>query len=315
MSEFKLEAFSAEEDILNKGLNRNTPNVSTPGGAFQKFWDNLTGGGGGGGGGSGSDSSTEGGLSAEDQEMKELIYGKIKGMFDQKYEGFEGDRFADRSPEELALLKTMQEGHPMFDKASKELGFSQDIYKKGTEYGVSDLDRDAGALMSGDPYRNEVSERILRDMNRGASMSGMDIRGQGIGAGAAFGDRGDVARLRSNLGYQRQAGEALSNLHYGALRDARSSARQLQQDRLGAAGKYGSTAIQKLGVGGQKLASRYGGFKDDRSYKDRDLGFDYKQWQDKQNFPYKQLGFGSGIYSGMPFEEKVSTVQPASGGK
>ena len=30
MREFELEAFSAEEDILNKGLGRNNPNISVP---------------------------------------------------------------------------------------------------------------------------------------------------------------------------------------------------------------------------------------------------------------------------------------------
>ena len=201
---------------------------------------------GGGGGGPGQEF---GGLTAEDQEFKQMLYDQYNTLKDQDYESYSGDRFADKSPEEIALMQQMQEGHPMFDEASKDLGFTKGVYKTGAEYGVSDLDRDAGELMSGDTYRNEVSERILRDMNRGAAGSGMDLTGKQNFGGTNWSDRSDLARIGSNLGYSEKAGDALSKLHYGALKDARSSARQLQQDRLGAAGLYEGTALEKLGVG------------------------------------------------------------------
>ena len=318
MSEFKLEAFSAEEDILNRA-DRNRPNVQSPGGAFEKFFS-MFGGGGGSGGGSGG--QEYGGLSAQDKEMKKLIYDKIKTMFDQEHVPYEGDMFTDRSPEELALLEELKGGggyQEHYDTAARNLGFSGDVYKTGAEYGVSDLDRDTSELMAGDPYRTEVSDRILRDMNRGASMSGMDLTGKQNFGGTGGGDRADLARLRSNLGYSEKAGDALSNLHYGALRDARGTARQLRQDRETSAGRFGSTALQKLGVGTGGLDKRYstslGAFTKDREYGDRDLKQARYEWEQKQNFPYKQLGFGTGLYSGMPFEEKVATTAPASGGK
>jgi len=272
-------------------------------------WNKIFRSGGGGGG-----SQEFGGLSEEDEEFKKMLYDKF-GELPDEYESYTGDRFADKSPEEIALMKQMQEGHPMYDAASKDLGFTKGVYKTGAEYGVGDLDRDTSELMSGDPYRNEVSERILRQMNQGASMSGMDIRGQGIGAGAAFGDRGDVARLRSNLGYQREAGDALSKLHYGALRDARKTARGLQEGREISAGRFGKTALEQLGIGTDKITSRFGAYKGDRDYKDRDLNVAYKDWQAKKNFPYKNLSLGSSFFGGMPIEEKGYSQQPASGGK
>ena len=203
----------------------------------------------------------------------------------------------------------------MYDEASKDLGFAQDVYKTGAQYGVGDLDRDAQDLMSSDTYRNEVSERILRDMNRGAAGSGMDLTGQQNFGGTGGGDRADLARLSSNLGYSEKAGDALSNLHYGALRDARSSARQLNLDRQTSAGNYGKTALANLGIGTDKYASRLGAFKSDRDYQDRDLGFDYQDWKDRKNWDWKKLSAGSNLFSGMPIEEKGMTTQPASGGK
>ena len=212
-------------------------------------------------------------------------------------------------------MQQMQEGHPMYDEAAKDLGFTKGVYKTGAEYGVSDLDRDAGELMSGDPYRNEVSERILRDMNRGASMSGMDLTGKQNFGGTGGGDRADLARIGSNLGYSEKAGDALSNLHYGALKDARGSARQLNLDRQTSAGNYGKTALANLGIGKDKYASRLGSFRDDRKYKDRDLNVLYKDWEDKKNWDWKKLSAGSNLFSGMPMEEKGMTQSPASGGK
>tara|TARA_R100000750_G_scaffold14004_1_gene9168 strand:+ start:724 stop:1707 length:984 start_codon:yes stop_codon:yes gene_type:complete len=277
---------------------------------------------GGGGGSSSGDVETEGGLSPQDQEMKDLLYGKIKGMFDRPYSPYEGGMYQPREEGELALLEELKGGgdyQKHYDTAATDLGFTQDIYKKGTEYGVGDLDRDAGDLMSSDTYRNEVAERILRDMNRGASMSGMDLTGKQNFGGTGGGDRADLARLSSNLGYSEKAGDALSNLHYGALKDARSSARQLQQDRLGAAGLYEGTALEKLGVGTRGLDKRYstslGAYGEDRAFGDRGLAYDKKMWDERQNYPLKQLAFGSGLFSGMPFEEKVVSNQPASGGK
>jgi hypothetical protein len=265
-------------------------------------------------GGGGGGSQEFGGLSAADEEFKQMLYDRF-GELPDEYESYSGDRFADRSPEELALIQQGQEGHPMYDAAAKDLGFAQDIYKAGAEYDVSDLDRDTSKLMSGDPYRNEVAERIKRDMSGLASMSGMDLKGQQNFGGTANTDRADLARLRSNLGYSEKAGAALSNLHYGALRDARGTARGLRSDRETSAGRFGQTALSNLGIGTDKYASRLDSFRGDRKYRDRDLGVAFKDWQDEKNFPYKKLGLGSSLFGNMPIEEKGMTQEPASGGK
>ena len=152
-------------------------------------------------------------------------------------------------------------------------------------------------------------------MNRGASMSGMDLTGQQNFGGTNWSDRADLARLSSNLGYQRTAGDALSNLHYGALKDARSSARQLNLDRQTSAGNYGKTALANLGIGTDKVNSRFGAFKSDRDYRDRDLDVPYRDWKDRKNWDWKKLSAGSNLFTGMPIEEKGMTQQPASGGK
>ena len=266
---------------------------------------------GGGGGGPGQEF---GGLSAQDEEMKKLLYDRYKALEGQEYESYTGDRFADRSPEEIALIQEMQ-GGAMFDEAKKNLGFAGDVYKDAAGYGVDQLDKDAGELMAGDTYRNEVSERILRDMNRGASMSGMDIRGKANLGHTAFGDREFGQKELTNQNYLSTAGDALSKLNFGAYNNALDRARQLNLDRQSAAGRFGNTALTNLGIGKDKYASRLGAFKGDRAYQDRDLGVDYQDWLDKKNWDWKKLGAGSNLFAGMPIEEKGMTQQPASGGK
>ena len=259
-----------------------------------------------------------GGLSPEDKAFKKMLYDQF-GELPDEFEAYTGDRYADRSPEELALLKQAQEGHPMFDAASQDLGFTQQAYKDAAGYGVDELDADTAALMAGDTYRNEVSDMILRNMNRGASMSGMNITGNAWGSDAggthSRGGTSGTARVQSNLGYHQQAGDALTKLHYGAYKDAQDRARLLQQDRLGAAGRFGQTALTNLGIGKDKFGSQLGAFRPEREDRQRDLDWAYKNWLDEKNFDINKLSLGSQLFSGMPIEEKGMTQQPASGGK
>ena len=275
-----------------------------------------------GGSGGGGDMDTEGGLSAEDKAFKTYMYSKLKPLMEQEYESYEGDRYADRSPEELALLGQLKEGggyKELYDKAATDLGFTQQAYKDAAGYGVDELDADTAALMGGDTYRNEVSDRILRDMNRGASMSGMDINRAALGSFAggthSRGGTGGTARLQSNLGFHEQAGDALTKLHYGAYQGALDRAGQLRRDRETSAGRFGQTALANLGIGKDKFGSQLGAFRPEREDRQRDLDFEYKKHLERMNFPWKKLDFGSRLFSGMPIEEKGMTQQPASGGK
>ena len=208
----------------------------------------------------------------------------------------------------------------LYDQASTDLGFTKDAYKDAAGYDIAQLDQDAEDLMgAGSTYRSQVSDKILEQMGRGASMAGMNLAPGANQAGVRGYDRDLVARDLSNQNYLSQAGNQLAQLNMGAYNRALQQARTLQQDKLSAAQGYGNTVMTDLGIGTGGLDKHYstafGGFKQDRDYQDRDLGFDYKMWQDKQNYPFKKLAFSSGLYSGMPFEEKVVSQQPASGGK
>mgnify|MGYP003146193442 CR=1 FL=1 len=275
------------------------------------------------GGGGNMSNNTSGGLNPEDLKMKKLLYAKLKPLLDKGYTKYEGDMFSDREQGELDLLENLKGGggyKPFYDQASTDLGFSKGVYKTGAEYGTSDLDKDASALMQGgSAYRQNVADQVLSDMSKGASMQGMNITANALGSGAFGGDRAMLAQGLNQQNYLSAAGKQLGNMNMQAYNQALGQARGLNQDRMNAAGGYSDTVLKNLGIDTQSLDKRYatqlGAYKQDRGYKDRDLKQDYKFWSDEQNWPYKNLQYAQGIYSGMPFEEKVSTTQPSSGGK
>jgi len=287
-------------------------------------WAEAMGMGGGDGGGDGSGSGTEsGGLSEEDLAMKRRMYSELTGLMDKKYNPYTGDTQTDRSPEEIALLNKLKAGGgygALSDTARTNLGFTSDAFKKGAEYGVGDLDRDASELMgAGSTYRDQVANTTMRQMNEAATNQGMINRGHQIGGGAAWGDRSFLQDSTNNQNFLNATGDQLGKMNMSAYNNSLDRASGLNTNRLNAAGRYGDTVMQDLGIGMGGLDKTYatslGAFGKDRAYQDRDLATAKKDWDAKENFDWKKLGFGSGIFSGMPFDEKVVTNQPASGGK
>ncbi len=275
------------------------------------------------GGGGGGDMSSTGGLSAEDLEIKKLLYGKLKALADKGYVSYDDDMYADRSQGELDLLETLKGGggyQPFYDQASTNLGLSSDVYKKGMNYGTSQLDADTAALMGqGSTYRRSVADQVLSDMQKGAAMSGMNITANALGSGAFGGDRAMLAQGLNQQNYLSEAGRALGNLNMQAYNQSLNNAMRLRQGREQSARGYSDQVLKNLGINTQGLDKKYatslGAYKTDRGYLDRDLAQDRKDWDAEQNFDYNKLKYLTGIYGGMPFEEKVVKQQPASGGK
>ena len=275
------------------------------------------------GGGGGGDMSSTGGLSAEDLEIKKLLYGKLKALADKGYVSYDDDMYADRSQGELDLLETLNGGggyQPFYDQASTNLGLSSDVYKKGMNYGTSQLDADTAALMGqGSTYRRSVADQVLSDMQKGAAMSGMNITANALGSGAFGGDRAMLAQGLNQQNYLSEAGRALGNLNMQAYNQSLNNAMRLRQGREQSARGYSDQVLKNLGINTQGLDKKYatslGAYKTDRGYLDRDLAQDRKDWDAEQNFDYNKLKYLTGIYGGMPFEEKVVKQQPASGGK
>ena len=277
----------------------------------------------GGGGGGGGSTTESGGLSEEDKKMKQMFYEEIKELFGTEYTPYQGDRYADKSQGEKDLLSKLKGGggySSLYDTARENLGFTSGVYKDAAGYDVGDLDADARRLMDeGSTYRDTVADTTMRQMNEAASMSGMINRGREIGGGTAWSDRSGLQDMWGKQNYLSAAGDQLGRMNMSAYSNALDRARGLNVDRQTSAGLYGRTVLDDLGLGTGGLDKTYatslGAFGQDRAYQDRDLAFDKKMWDEEQNYPFKKLAYSSGLYSGMPFEEKVITQQPGSSGK
>ena len=119
--------------------------------------------------------------------------------------------------------------------------------------------------------------------------------------------------------YLSEAGRALGNLNMQAYNQSLNNAMKLRQGREQSARGYSDQVLKNLGINTQGLDKRYstqmGAYQGDRAYQDRDLKQDRKDFDAEQNFDYNQLKYLTGIFGGMPFEEKVAKQQAASGGK
>ena len=328
------EEVSFDFDPLNKNLCFCAPG-SGGGNPLENLRDNILSGTGLSSSGSSSSSgpATEsGGLSEEDLAMKKKIYGQLTELMDKGYNPFTGDTQTDRSPEELELLNKLKGGggySSLYDTARTNLGFgaegvtpgsAADVYKTGMGYGTDELGIDTSALMDeGSTYREKVANATMRQMNEAATTQGMINRGHQIGGGAAWGDRSFLQDATNNQNFLTATGDVLGKMNLGAYDRARSDALSLKRGREGSAGLYSDAVMQDLGIGTGGLdktySTRLGAFGKDRAYLDRDLLTKKKDWDAKENYPYKNLAYASGIYSGMPFDEKVVTNQPGSGGK
>lgn len=273
--------------------------------------------------GGGDDMSSTGGLSAEDLEIKKLLYDKLKNVAGKGFVSYDGDMFADRSQGELDLLENLKGGggyQPFYDQASTNLGLSQGVFQDGMNYGTSQLDADTAALMGqGSTYRRDVADQTLSDINRAASMSGMNLSANALGSGAFGGDRAMLAQGLNQQNYLSEAGRSLGNLNMQAYNQSLNNAMKLRQGREQSARGYSDQVLKNLGINTQGLDKRYstqmGAYQGDRAYQDRDLKQDRKDFDAEQNFDYNQLKYLTGIFGGMPFEEKVAKQQAASGGK
>jgi len=189
------------------------------------------------------------------------------------------------------------------------------------------------------PYMQNVVDIQKREAQRQSGIQGTQQQAQATQAGAFGGGRDAIMRAERerNLGTQMNDIQAQgSNAAYQqALQQfnteqaARQGAAQLnaQQSQFGAGlGLQGlNTALQganTLGTLGQneyqqnmginQLQNQYGLQQQNQVQKVLDTG--YQDFQNYQNYPYKQLGFMSDMLRGLPLTQQASTVyqQPPS---
>jgi hypothetical protein len=189
------------------------------------------------------------------------------------------------------------------------------------------------------PYMQNVVQRQQQDAQRQSQIAGQSQQAQAARAGA-FGGSGDylmrgqaagnLARQKGDIqakGLQDAYSQAMGQ--FNTEQQARQQAAQLreQSSQFGAGlglqglqtalsgantmGQLGQQQFQQ-GMDINKLQSQYGG--EQQKQMQQMLDADYQDFINKQNYPYKQLGFMSDLLRGAPLTQTGSSVyqQPPS---
>ena len=182
------------------------------------------------------------------------------------------------------------------------------------------------------PYMQDVVQRQQQDAQRQSQIAGQTQQAQAARSGA-FGGSGDYlmrGQMAGNLARQKgdiQA-QGLQNAYQQAMGQFNTENQlKAQQNQFGAGlGLQGlQTALSGANTLGQlgqqqfnqgmdinKLQSQYGG--EQQKQMQGMLEADYQNFVNKQNYPYKQLGFMSDMIRGLPLSQTGSSIyqQPPS---
>jgi len=301
-----------------------------PMGGFQ-----MDGGGGGGGGNSGTQTQI--------QELPEWARGYAKSALEKgtalsetPYQTYNAPRIAGFSPlqqqaqQGAANMQTNSgTGMGMGLAGAAALGGLNQDYQGGNFYGGQFSPGAANAYMS--PYIENAMQPQLREAQRSSDIMGQQNAAKAVGQGAFGGSRSGLveAERQRNLGmqqgdirakgYQTAYEQAANQFNQDMSRGLTAQQLGEQSRQFGAnLGLQGlNTALQGANTLGQlgqqqfgqgmdinKLQSAYGG--QQQALQQQGLSQAYEDFQNQQNYPYKQLGFMSDMIRGLPLGQVTS---------
>jgi hypothetical protein len=293
----------------------------------------------GGGGGGGSSTGTQTQIS----ELPEWARGYAKSalekgaaLSEKPYQAYEGNRIAGFSPlqqqsqQGAANMQTNAgTGMGMGLAGAAALGGLNQDYQGGQFSGGRFGNRQAAQYMS--PYIENAMQPQLREAQRSSDIMGQQNAAKAVGQGAFGGSRSGLveAERQRNLGmqqgdirakgYQTAYEQAANQFNQDMSRGLTAQQLGEQSRQFGAnLGLQGlNTALQgagQLGTLGQqqfqqgmdinKLQNAYGG--QQQALQQQGLSQAYQDFQNQQNYPYKQLGFFSDMIRGLPLGQVTS---------
>jgi hypothetical protein len=298
----------------------------------------------------GGSSSTGGGTQIQELPEWARPYAKSaleKGaaLSEKPYQAYDAPRIAGFSPlqqqaqQAAAGMKTNAATGAGIDVAGLAAlqGLNQD-YQGGQFEGGRFGGQQAAQYMS--PFIQEALAPQLREAQRSSDIMGQQNAARAVGQGAFGGSRSALVEAER----QRNLGMQMGDIRAKGLQDAYTQAanqfnadqaRSVQAQQLGEQSRqFGAnlglqglnTALQGAGqlgaLGGQqfqqgmdinKLQSAYGG--QQQALRQQGLTQAYEDFQNEQNYPYKQLGFMSDMIRGLPLGQMTtrSMYEPTPG--
>lgn len=156
----------------------------------------------------------------------------------------------------------------------------------GMSAGPEAFSQGVGAYMS--PYMQQVVDIQKREAARQSGMAGQQEQAQAAQAGAFGGTRDAILRAERGRNLDQQMGDIQARGSQAAFDQASNQFRQ------------GITQ----GMDINRLQNAYGG--QEQALRQQGLTQAYQDWQNQQNYPYKQLGFMSDLIRGTPLGSQTS---------
>jgi hypothetical protein len=150
-----------------------------------------------------------------------------------------------------------------------------------------------GAYMS--PYMQNVVDVQKREAGRQSDIMGQQQQAQAAQAGAFGGSRDAIMRAERERNLGQQMGDIQARGSQAAYDQASNQFRQ------------GITQ----GMDVNRLQSAYGG--QEQALRQQGLSQGYQDFQNQQQYPYKQLGFMSDMIRGLPVGSQSSSMTSAPG--
>jgi hypothetical protein len=260
------------------------------------------------------------------------------------YQTYGANRIAGFSPMQQ---RAMQDAAYM--RPSQQLGTATDLASAagigalGTNYQGGQFSGGVFGKGAADyymnPYQQNVTDIGKREATRQSAIQGTQQAGQATQSGAFGGSRDAIMQAERERNLSQQMGDIQAQGSNAAFQQAQQQfnadqGRDMQAKQLGEQSRqYGAgldiqglqTALQSAGQLGQlgqtqygqqiginQLQNQYGGQMQQQAQRPLDMA--YQDFQNQQNYPYKQLGYMSDMVNKMPLgQQSTSQMYQAPG--
>lgn len=260
------------------------------------------------------------------------------------YQTYGANRIAGFSPMQQRAMQAAANMRP-----SEQLGTATDL-ASAAGIGALGTNYQGGQFAGGvfgqgaadyymNPYQQNVTDIGKREAARQSAIQGTQQAGQATQAGAFGGSRDAIMQAERERNLGQQMGDIQAQGSNAAFQQAQQQfnadqARYMQAQQLGEQSRqYGAglgmqglqTGLQAAGQLGQlgqtqygqqmginQLQNQYGGQMQQQAQRPLDMA--YQDFQNQQNYPYKQLGFMSDMINRMPLgQQSTSQMYQAPG--
>lgn len=261
------------------------------------------------------------------------LLGKAEALTSQTpYQPYEGEQIAQFSPLQQRSYDYASQltTSPQLQNASAMAGLAG-LGALNTQYGYQPSDFTAAqAQRYMSPYMQNVVDVQKQQAIRDASIAQQQRQAQATQAGAFGGGRDAIMRSQANAELQRN----LQNIQATGLQNAYQQAQQQYNTQYGqnaAQQQFGAgLGMQGLGIANQAAANlgalgqtQYGqnvgliGLQNQLGLQQQQqaqniLNTQYQNYQNRLNYPYKNLGFMSDIIRGVPLAQSSQTMYQAA---